>query len=331
MPSVWLRIEDEEAACPACASARLTHLDVLPGPRRRSQPRMAFVTGCRDCGVVFWNPLPSSDQLAQFYSHDGEWAARRLERTAKLEAAHLRHGPEGRPKKQRRGPRRRDILFEAMQPHVNVLTPAAGRKALDVGCGDGKFLNGLQDLGWDTYGIEPSSDLAFLRHHRLEMPSRDGSFDLIVLHHVLEHVTAPLGLLEELAATLCPGGALFVSVPRLDTLAEHGDFRYCINGRNHPLTFSETCLRGLLARAGLTTVTCLDDPELDRLFSDGRPLRLRLVAIRAASPPALPAQPLAPAIAALRRYARTRGDWRHRWRYHLPVRLRGALLDRGRD
>ncbi len=162
----------------------------------------------------------------------------------------MRHGAHGRPKKQGGRPRRRDTLLQALQPHVNVLSRPAGARALDVGCGDGKFLNGLQDLGWDTYGIEPSSSVAFLRHHRLESPPQDGSFDLVVLHHVLEHVIEPLALLRAVSATLRDGGGLFVSVPRLDTLAQHGDFRYCINGRNHPLAFSETCLRGLLARAG---------------------------------------------------------------------------------
>ena len=87
---------------------------------------------------------------------------------------------------------------------------------------------------------------------------------------------------------------------------------------------------GLLARAGLTTAACLDDPELDRALSDGQPLRLRVVATRTSSPPPLPVAPLRPALAALARYARSRPDWRDRWQYRLPVRLRGALLDRRR-
>ena len=329
MPSLWLRIENEAAACPACRSASLTHVDVLP-VRRHMRPRVAFLTGCHGCGLIFWNPLPTIDHLAAFYSDQGEWAARRVERTAMLEAAHHRREAHRRPAKKGRRPRRRDILFQALQPHVNVLSRPAGARALDVGCGDGKFLNGLQDLGWDTYGIEPSGHVAFLRHRRLESPPQDGSFDLIVLHHVLEHVTAPLALLRQLSATLREGGFLFISIPRLDTLAEHGDLRYCINGRNHPLAFSETCLSGLLARAGLTTAACLDDPELDRALSDGQPLRLRVVAMRTSSPPPLPVAPLRPALAALARYARSRPDWRDRWRYRLPVRLRGALLDRRR-
>jgi SAM-dependent methyltransferase len=180
--------------------------------------------------------------------------------------------------------------------------PAARCEGLNFGCGDGKFLNRLQDRGWDTYGIEPSADVAFLRHRRLKSPPQDGSFDFIVLHHVLEHVRTPLELLKQLALTLREGGVMFLSTPRLDTLPHHRDLPYCIDGRWHILCFTERCLSGLLARAGVQVTARLELPELDRVQSDGKQVRLRIVATRTASPPPLPAAPLAPALAALRQY-----------------------------
>jgi SAM-dependent methyltransferase len=327
VPSLWLRIDDEAVACPACGSTRLTHLDAVPARRRGLGPQVAFLTGCRDCGLVLWNPLPSAEQLAQFYSRDGEWAATRADRITRLEAAHRRM--RSRPKKRRRG--KPHILLAALDAHVPVLSPPVGGRVLDVGCGDGKLLNALQDLGWDTYGIDPSEDVAFLRHRRLQSTPEDGSFDLVVLHHVLEHVAEPLALLRQVSAAVRPGGALFVSVPRLDTLPVHGDFRYCINERNHPLAFSEACLRGLLARSGFATTAALDDPNLDRALTDGQPLRLRLVGTRTSALPPLPREPLRPAVIALTRYVSSKGTWMDRWRRRLPVRLQGALLNRSRD
>ncbi len=327
VPSLWLRIDGEETSCPACLSRRITHLEVLPVPRHM-RPRVAFLTGCRDCGLVFWNPLPTRERLDEFYSHRGEWAAEHADRSALLTSLHRRREARKRTKKVER-PRKRDVLFTAMQTYAPVLTPPAAAKALDIGCGDGKFLDALQDLGWDTYGIEPSSDVAFLRHQRLHAPPQDATFDFAILHHVLEHVTDPLPLLQSAAGALREGGALFISVPRLDTLPEHGDFRYCVNGRNHPLAFTEACLRGLLARAGFTAAT-LEAAALDLLFTEGRPLRLRVVATRTSSPPPLPRSPLGPAIAALGGYARSRGRWQDRWRFCLPIRMRGALMDRSR-
>lgn len=223
------------------------------------------------------------------------------------------------------------MLFDEIAAHVPLDVPPPGGRALDVGCGDGKFLDRLQDRGWDTYGIEPSTDIAFDRHHRLEALPGDGRFDFVVLHHVLEHVTDPADLLGRVASATREGGSLFISVPRLDTLPRHRDFKYCINGRNHPICFSETCLCGLLARAGFAVTARLDSPALDEALSEGTPLRLRLIATRTTVPPPLPSEPLDAAIAALRGYA-DGNPIGARLAAVLPVRLRAALMDwaRGR-
>jgi SAM-dependent methyltransferase len=326
---VWLRYDEEASACPACASPRLTHLDAFSIPRDAKGRRVSFLTGCHDCGLLFANPLPTPEQLEHFYGGEGRWATMREERTRKLESAHARRIAQGTPVPTHR-PRRRDALFDALEPHVAVHAPPPGARALDFGCGDGKFLDRLQAWGWDTCGIEPSAGVAFLRHRRLESPPQDGSFDFVILHHVLEHLTDPLDLLRRLAGATREGGALFVSVPRLDTLPQHGDFRYCINGRTHPICLSEVCLRGLLARAGFATTARLDQRELDEALTDGRPLRLRLVALRTAAPVPLPADPLHSAVDALTRYALARVGLGARVQRALPVRLRAALMDRAR-
>jgi SAM-dependent methyltransferase len=278
---------------------------------------------------VFANPLPSADQVDQFYSPDGDYAARRAHRMQHLEAAHARDARRNRPPKPPK-PSPRDILLDALAPYVPIHDPPRGAKVLDVGCGDGKFLNRLQHRGCETYGIEPGADVAFYRHRRLESPPQDGRFDFVVLHQVLEHVTAPLALLHEVAGATREGGVLFVSVPRLDTLPEHRDFRYCINSRTHLLSFSETCLKGLLARSGFAVTARLDATELDDVFTDGKPLRLRVLATRTSTTSAFPAAALKPAATALARYARTQGGVTARLHGALPVRLRAALLDRAR-
>ena len=328
MASFWLRFSDELSACPACASSRVTPIDAFPIPRVQKHRRVAFVAGCHECGLLFANPMPTAELLENFYSETGHWAAVRAERTERLEAAYSgRLQKTQLPKPPRQS--RRDLLFDAMAPHVPVYAPPQGAAVLDFGCGEGKLLDWLQARGWQTYGIEPSGAVAFHRHARLESPSQDGRFDFVILHHVLEHLAAPLEVLRKLAGATREGGRLFISVPRLDTLPQHGDFRYCINQRTHLVSFSETCLRGLLARVGFAVVARLDAPELDKVLTDGKPLRLRVVATRTSSPVALPRAPLEAGKAALARYARTHGG---RWRLEaaLPVRLRAALLDRSR-
>ena len=326
-PFPWLRFDDEASSCPACGSTRLTLLDAFPVVRNAKKRLVSFLTGCYECGLLFSNPLPTEAEIERLYGRGGKWADMHSERRRRLEAAHLHRQRLGVTKTSRRYAR--DVLLDALAAYIPIETPLAGATAIDFGCGEGKFLNRLQDRGWQTYGIEPSSEVAFLRHHRLLELAEDGRFDFAVLHHVLEHVTEPLKILQRLAASVRNGGWLFVSVPRLDTLARHRDFKYCINARTHLMCFSETCLRGLLARAGFAPGPALHEAELDDILSDGKPLRLRLIATRTSVPQPLPEAPLEAAMQALTGYARSEPT-SARVRRLLPVRMRAALLDRAR-
>ena len=330
-PALWLRFPNEVSACPGCGSQSISLLDAIFARTKPDGRRVAFLTGCHSCGLLFANPLPTVDELQRTYSKAGPWAAARIDRLRRLENAHRQRERKARPGKVRSVVRPSDRLLDALAPFLPVHGPPPGAKVLDVGCGDGKFLNRLQDRGWDTYGIEPSADVAFLRHRRLESPPQDASFDLIVLHHVLEHVRSPLDLLGQLSRTLREGGIIFISTPRLDTLPDHRDLAYCIDGRWHLMCYSERCLTGLLARAGLQVAARLDLPELDHSQTDGKPVRLRIVATRTVTTSPLPSAPLAPALAALRRYGMgsNSGLLRRLLRF-LPVRMRAALLARAR-
>ena len=308
----WIRFPEEARACPACQSSRITVLDVLTVPKTPEGRRVAFITGCHACGVLFVNPLPTSEQLEHYYSDEGTWAVRQAER--------VKAPPATAP-----GPRRPDRLLSALARYVPRL--AAPGKVLDYGCGDGKFLNRLRARGWSTFGIEPSTDTAFRKHQRLTEVPQDGSFDFVVLNHVLEHVLDPLETLQRLAGSLREGGTLFVSTPRLDTLPEHRDLKYCLSGHRHVMSFSEVCLRGLLARAGFAVIARVDAPELDEAFTAGKPLRLRVVAERSRARPALPERPLAAARQALSGYAAAEHAWAARLRWGVPPRLRAALVE----
>lgn len=252
--------------------------------------RIGFVSGCRDCGLVFSNPLPSSDELKAFYSLTGEW--RRSDRqdaarpTAGVDAA--RGGSWSRP-------------FAPIRHELPVTTPPPGAAVLDFGCGTGKLLDAMQACGWDTSGVEPAVDVAFPRHRRLDAVPDEPAFDLIVANHVLEHVTDPLRLLSQFARACRQGGYLFVGVPRFDTLPLHRDYKYVINGRAHVIAYTWPCLEGLLARTGWAVV----GPPPERVpIGAGRTTcaRLQVIARRVDTPPALPASPALAARDAMRQY-----------------------------
>ena len=315
-PLLWLRFDNEASQCPGCASTKIVLLDAFKIPRDPRGRRVAFLTGCRECGLLFANPLPTQTELERHYAHGGAWAV-----TRKVSAAK----PPARPAEYRDP---RDVLLEALEPFIPIKSPPAGARVLDFGCGEGKFLDRLLRFGWRTYGIEPSTDAPFTRHQRLERPPQDASFDFAILHHVLEHVTEPLDILRAIAGALRQNAMLFIGVPRLDTLPQHGDFKYCIDGRHHLLCLSEACLRDLLARAGFSVTARLDASSLDDQITGGKPLRLRIVAQKTGRDVARPLAPLDQAVRTLSSYSRRQEGLMAALHPVIPTRMRAALLDR---
>ena len=263
--SQWIvyRAPGERDDCPACGSRALFDLDVLS----LRAARTGFVCACDGCGLVFSNPLPTPDDLSQFYSPAGAWGIERRDVSDEAVQASTRAGGAW------------THMFDPIRQEVDVMAPPPGARVLDFGCGEGKLLDQLQRCGWETWGIEPALDHAFRRHRRLEAVPERATFDLIVLMQVLEHVANPLQLLRQLAGACRIGGHLLVGVPRFDTLPRHRDYRYVLNGRVHITAYTWACLRTLLARAGWAAVA----PPPDEIGKGGgrrTTSRLRVLARR---------------------------------------------------
>jgi len=247
--------ETAGSPCPAC--------DASGAPQAEEwRFRHAVARLCAECGLLFIDPQPSPAALAEYYGHGGGWQAARPPIHAQTAQTRTKQAaPE---------------LFAALDSYFPASRPQPGASVLDFGCGTGIWLNSFQDYRWRTFGIEPSSDVAFVRHQRLDHVPDTPTFDLVLAYHVLEHVPRPLDVLTQLAAALKPGGHLLVSVPRVDKVDIHGDRRYCLNERAHIVAFTQACLQNLMQRAGLSFTAALH--ELDEAFTKGRPLRLRLLA-----------------------------------------------------
>lgn len=95
------------------------------------------------------------------------------------------------------------------------------RKLIEVGCGKGYFLEMLRDRGYSITGIDPSYEgdnpevikAPFTRELGL-------AADAIVLRHVLEHISHPVGFLDEIAKAN-QGGQIYIEVPCFDWILEH--------------------------------------------------------------------------------------------------------------
>lgn len=106
------------------------------------------------------------------------------------------------------------------------LLPRNGR-VLDIGCGNGEFLMRMKQRGFKVEGTEwsPQSaaripkDAGIPVHvgDLLSLDLRPGSYDLISIWHVLEHVRQPDSTLRRVAELLKPGGTLIIAVPNADS------------------------------------------------------------------------------------------------------------------
>ena len=103
-----------------------------------------------------------------------------------------------------------------------IAAQAQGARVLDAGCGPGSWPYALRpDLdvtGFDIKfppGPPPlSGSVRAFRADLARLPLRDGTFDLVVCHYVLEHVTELEACCDELVRLVRPGGTLYLSVPR---------------------------------------------------------------------------------------------------------------------
>lgn len=101
---------------------------------------------------------------------------------------------------------------------IEKLSP--GSTVIDVGCGKGEFLKNLiswrrdiQAIGVDWTSATPYEGFHFIRADATSLPIKDGSADLVVCKHLLEHIWQPSHLFRELSRITKRGGHLYLECP----------------------------------------------------------------------------------------------------------------------
>jgi SAM-dependent methyltransferase len=109
---------------------------------------------------------------------------------------------------------------------LTMIIGAAGDRLqgriLENGCGVGRYLEQLSQIGGVTIGLEFDLERAAEAHRRSPyvtggageaLPFPADAFDLILSHEVLEHVRDDRAAVDEIVRTLKPGGRLVVFTP----------------------------------------------------------------------------------------------------------------------
>jgi SAM-dependent methyltransferase len=114
-----------------------------------------------------------------------------------------------------------------------------GKRVLEAGCGAGRFTRILGEAGAHLVAFDYSGavdaavennrqfkNTVFLQCDILDMPFRQGAFDYVFCHGVLQHTPDPEGAFRALVAMMAPGARISIDVYRKDGLIRPWKSKY---------------------------------------------------------------------------------------------------------
>jgi len=173
----------EEVWCDLCESKN-HQLLFETVDRWHGNPGTFRIVQCQECRLIFINPRPNEVSIGNFYPST-YYAYSEGERTTQVPT--FRKAVKRLVRKSR--------FLSGMAKHIPGLKDAASDSpiaqdisewippgaVLDVGCGRGNVLDAMADMGWETYGIEPSKiavDIAKKNGHQVFCQSATQPFPI---------------------------------------------------------------------------------------------------------------------------------------------------------
>lgn len=203
---------------------------------------------CSSCKLVFAGRIPTDQELIQHYKGYG-----REDTLSDLTRQRYRELLSG---------------WQNLRHSNNIL---------DVGAGNGFFIQEAIESGWQGYATEYTPEAVTLCRakgaaaHQGDLdtaPFADGSFDIITAFEVLEHVRNPLELMRNVARLLRPNGMFYLTTPNFNSVSRHilGVQWHVIEYPEHLFYFTPATLRNMAKRAGLAVEWCKTDGLISRLI-----------------------------------------------------------------
>ncbi len=187
--------------CIACGSrtfGKIKKVDAKDG-------KPIYLSTCEACGLVQLCDVPDETDLSRFYREEYRKSYRKSDTPKPRHIFRAGHLASER--------------LSRLNAHV-----APGKRLLDVGAGGGEFVYLAGQAGFDAMGVDPSSGyLEFARtqygvnvlNDGYNSAQIKGTFDVVTLFHVLEHLPDPKTTIRDLSLRLNTGGILFIEVPNL--------------------------------------------------------------------------------------------------------------------
>jgi len=232
------------SACPSCASKTL--VPYLQAKDWLVTKETFTLVLCPACDLVFTNPRPDENQIGKYYQSE-EYVSHTNKSAGLI-----------------------GILYQQVRAHtlnkklalITKLNNGEGT-LLDVGCATGHFLEICKKAGWQVQGTEPDAGARQVAIQKglpvaetIEELQTQGSFTVVTLWHVLEHMHTLRASLQKIAALLAPEGTLIIAVPnrRSADAMHYGADWAAYDVPRHLSHFSQAALSRLAAQEGLAVV-----------------------------------------------------------------------------
>lgn len=187
--------------CPVCKHPACKNLMICKD-HLVSEESFALVE-CMKCHLVFTNPRPAPDNLSKYYQSENY-----ISHTSK--ANNLTN-----------------ILYKIARYFTKrdkyqlISKYQKPGKILDYGCGTGDLLKFFNNKNWQTKGIEPDPKARQIAADEnsinvisdINALNKDEKFNVIMLWHVLEHISDLKKTARKLVRHLEDNGTMFIAVP----------------------------------------------------------------------------------------------------------------------
>lgn len=241
--------------CPLCKSSETNFEVVFSNKKMIPEP----VVICRVCALIFKSPRMSNDELKDYY-FSNQFS---LDNRKKLEP-----DQQSRSLGFLRAEKRCELISEFVNP---------GSRMIDVGSGDGAFVETAYKKGYDCRGIDMSSSYVhFCQKRGLnvelgqfpdDLNSED--FDCVTSFHMIEHTPDPLSMLQHFNSKLKRSGYLAIEYPdcKKFLLSRKNKSKRIFCNRSHLIDFTYETIKMSLNLSGFKVEKVLSNYE-NRKCSD---------------------------------------------------------------
>jgi SAM-dependent methyltransferase len=191
---------------------------------------------CSKCDFIFFIKIPSEEDLIANYNN--------YPRTDDISPITIKRYKE---------------LLKVLEKY------RTNNKIIDIGCGNGHFLNEAKKQNWEAFGTEftdkaveicKSKGLSIQKGVLNVSNYEAGSFDCLIFIEVLEHINNPLEELEKFHYLLRKGGVLYITTPNFNSFAsKYLKWNWnCIEYPEHLCYYTPKTIDAALSKAGFSKV-----------------------------------------------------------------------------